>query len=103
MSDLIQHFALQTEFLSANSTKHISYKIDPRHRRREKKRFEEVWTRERRIGEGGFSEIWLEKKQQRNGEQQLRAVKVLPKSCPIDYNRELFAMAKLTKVCIFSH
>jgi hypothetical protein len=39
--------------------------------------------------------VWLEKHQ---GGEKVRTVKMLPKSCLVDYNREIFAMAKLAEV-----
>jgi len=93
ISDLIDHYKLETEF-DSNYTKHFTYQTNSTNRRH-RQRIEKTWFRDRKIGEGGFSQVWLEKEQ--DGKE-LRAVKVLKKSIPLDYNRELLAMARLSKV-----
>ena len=86
-------FRSETEF-HHGSTKHFTYAID-RMRGRKPVRHENTWFRAGKIGEGGFSRVYLEK-ELKSG--QLRAVKVVKKSLPVDYNRELLAMARLSKV-----
>ena len=54
-----------------------------------------VWTRCEELGRGSFGVVWLEKA--RDGER--RALKEVEKKyLNFDYNRELLAMAKLSKV-----
>jgi serine/threonine protein kinase len=61
----------------------------------------EAWLRVRKIGEGGFGSVWLEKKRS-TGE--LRAVKkiYLEKSRNFPYARELNALIKVCSVSSFS-
>ncbi|KAL4902202.1 hypothetical protein BDW74DRAFT_65635 [Aspergillus multicolor] len=67
--------------------------------RRRKK--EELWQRQRFLEHGGFGTVWLEKCTNGASESKLRAVKNVSKtSCsapPIDYTRELEAIAKFSQ------
>jgi len=57
---------------------------------------EKRWTKQKDLGFGGFGEVWLEKNQFGG----TRAVKGVKKnrSADVDYDKELLAMAKLSKV-----
>lgn len=60
----------------------------------------EKWRRVKKLGEGGYGAVWLE----RNEEGQLRAVKQIPKEegWQDKFNeRELLAMTKLCEVMLF--
>jgi hypothetical protein len=52
------------------------------------------WYRERELGHGSFGIVFL----QRSEKGEIRAVKEIAKHGKINYNPELMAMAKLTKV-----
>jgi hypothetical protein len=52
------------------------------------------WYRVRELGNGGFGTVWLEMSETH----ELRAVKTISKGPGWDYNRQLKAMAELTKV-----
>jgi hypothetical protein len=57
---------------------------------------EKRWTKQKDLGFGGFGEVWLEKNQFGS----TRAVKGTKKnwSASVNYDKELLAMAKLSKV-----
>jgi hypothetical protein len=95
VSDLVEHFKLDTYFL-ADLTQHTFYESDPSKGRR-KLRVDRKWRRDKKLGNGAFGVVWLEV--EHNGEK--RAVKEIKKSqmAPkFDYRKELLAMAKLSKV-----
>jgi hypothetical protein len=52
------------------------------------------WYRGKELGRGSFGTVYLE----RSEKGEIRVVKVIAKHGKIDYNRELMAMAILTKV-----
>ncbi len=64
---------------------------------------QEVWKREKRIGEGGSGIVWLETcvRGQEPGKDKLRAVKVIPiregQSTVAEFARELEALAKFSQ------
>jgi hypothetical protein len=93
-SDLIEHFKLETQFLPEYVEHHLS---DPVHGNASQR-----WSRERILGQGGFGTVWLE--EEKSGK--LRAVKEVSKyameKSSVDYQKELIALAKLSKVR-FSH
>jgi hypothetical protein len=66
----------------------------------------ELWYREKKIGSGGFSTVWLESTKLPNSKKRLRAVKQLPavkskQKLAKQYTRELEAIAMFShrKVC----
>jgi hypothetical protein len=95
--DLVEHFRFDAEF-SNNCVKHVFLKSD-RIRGLRKVKVVETWRREKKIGEGGFGNVWLEVEDEKATQ---RAVKQIQKtritSSRIDYQRELLAMATLSKV-----
>lgn len=97
ISDLIDHFKLDTQFYD-NYTQHIFRQSDSARGQRRVK-VKKRWYRRDKIGQGGFGTVWREEEQA--GE--VRAVKEIPRQGPlqsrIDYQKELLAMAKLSKVC----
>ena len=67
-----------------------------------KVKVEERWCKERRIGNEGFGDIWLEIQKEQDRATASRAVKVIRKhrmeDLNIDNRRELLALAKLSRV-----
>jgi hypothetical protein len=109
VSDLIRDSRLETFFLPDCSveTVHTSRESDITSRRRVVARSEH-WKRLSKIGGGAYGSVWLEKcikdSHQRNIHA-LRAVKQIDLDSrlgPIDYNRELEAIAKFShaRVCV---
>lgn len=98
VSDLVDHFKLETQLLS-DHTLHIVPISRPAHGRR-KVRQEKRWTKQRAIGHGTFGEVWLE--MEHDGDK--RAIKAIKKALTshysIDYMKELLALAKLSKVFV---
>jgi hypothetical protein len=98
--DLIEHFKLDAQCDNDRTivTEHVS---DTARGMREV-RVETIWYKEKDIGHGSFGEVWLEA--QRDGGQMTatRAIKKIGKrrmkSFKIDYKRELYALAKLSRV-----
>jgi hypothetical protein len=106
ISDLIRDSRLETRFLldSAVETVHTFRESDPTSGQRLVIRLEH-WQRQKRIGKGGYGSVWLEKriKGGRSGvtdhDSPVRAVKQIDLDTrfePIDYNRELEAIAKFS-------
>ncbi|OQE13507.1 hypothetical protein PENFLA_c047G06958 [Penicillium flavigenum] len=103
--DLIRDFKLETYFLPdcTVETVHRFQESDSASGQRLVTRLEH-WRRQRRVGNGGFGSVWLEKCIQggRPGDIQdgaVRAVKQIDKDTrfgSIDYNRELEAIAKFS-------
>ena len=100
-TDLIEHFKLDVVLLP-DHTRHTFYRSDGRQNRRRVKVVKK-WIRQRELGESGRGTVWLEKDS--NGDE--RAVKEISKGfClrnRIDYKKEITAMVKLTKVCLYYH
>lgn len=96
--DLVRDSQLDTRFHS-KYTSHVYYESGPTARERVLVR-EEYWKREKYIGGGSFGTVWLEKCVKGQREVEVRAVKEIPKpqqpSRPVNYNRELEAMAKFS-------
>jgi hypothetical protein len=96
--DLVRDSRLDTLF-HPEYTKHVYYEtgLTPRQR---KTRRDECWKRKRYIGQGSYGSVWLEQCVGGQREIEFRAVKKIPKlqqpSKPIDYNRELEAIAKFS-------
>ena len=99
--DLVRDSKLETRF-HKSYTSHLYHEADPTSRQRTVARAE-YWKRERRIGRGGFSTVWLGKCVKGQGEADVRAVKQFPKPARAkDYVRELEASAKFShsRVCL---
>jgi hypothetical protein len=96
--DLVRDSRLDTQFHS-EYTQHVYYEtgLTPRQR---KTRRDEYWKWERHIGQGSYGSVQLERCVSGQREIEFRAVKKIPKlqqpSKPIDYNRELEAIAKFS-------
>lgn len=105
-SDLVQDSKLDTTLIDhdGNSVQHTLYISSHRTRRRPRK-VEETWIRREKIGSGTFGNVWLQEcvdgKNDNIG--RFRAVKEIAKrkcedgSAPIEYNRELEAIAKFSQ------
>jgi len=93
ISDLVDHFKLESEFrqdCTLEITQTLSDKRASRMVRAERK-----WIKEKDLGSGAFGDVWLEKNQHGG----TRAVKCVQKNgTGLDYYKELLAMAKLSKV-----
>src|SRR5271168_2108770 len=95
-TDLVDHFRLDAEC-------HDNFTLiySPVPGRRNAKR-EDKWSKTNALGQGSFGIVWLEENLC-EGTQNLRAVKVIIKGLgygtgfKIDYARELYAMARLTR------
>lgn len=110
LPELVRHLRLEATFQQGRTTHKLlrTRRGSPRH---------EKWTREKKIGHGGFGEVWLERKEsyaqdpraQRGPE--LRAVKCIHASLKQrDYARELEALAtfssnkdKVRRLCMGLH
>jgi hypothetical protein len=95
-SDLIDHFRLDAEY---NDDFTVIFSSVPG--RRNAKR-EDMWFKKKALGQGSFGIVWLEESLS-EGTQNLRAVKEVRKGLghgagfKIDYARELYAMARLSR------
>lgn len=99
LPDLVRDSKLETEILD-NYVVHTYYESDPISRRRVVPRVEQ-WRRRRLIGEGSYGSVWMEECIKGQRDIQVRAVKKIAAptrqhSKPIDYNRELEAIAKFS-------
>lgn len=88
--DLVDDYQINVEF-------HGDHILDiPQSRRRKPQK---QWYKVRQLGRGGFGTVWLERLKDNSS---IRAVKEVPKTTkngpPIDFTRELLAMAKFSKV-----
>jgi hypothetical protein len=101
ISDLIEHFKLETEFHQEHTVE-ITHALQ-HDRGRQRVKTETIWTRRENLGSGAFGTVWLEK----NQSGATRAVKKVSKTpfdrIGIDYHVELLALAKLSKVCDGPH
>jgi hypothetical protein len=100
LPDLVQDSKLETRFHSDGRTEHIFTETGLTAHQRTIHR-EEVWVRKRDIAVGGYGFVWQEECVAGGANAaSLRAVKRIPKgmraSRPIDYNRELEAIAKFS-------
>ena len=98
-SDLVSFFKLDAHFDPVtSSTKEILETSDPEKGLRNVRIVKE-WTRIQEIGDGTFGTVWLEHERHSKGKS--RAVKqIKKKDLPIDYDRELLALSRLSKVCL---
>ena len=101
LPDLIRDSKLETHFLPGDlvETVHTYHEPDPTSRRQISR--SEHWQRQRKIGGGGFGNVWLEKcTKGGNHDNEVRAIKQIDitgqHSGGIDYNRELEAIAKFS-------
>jgi hypothetical protein len=89
-SDLVEHFKLETQFFPEYVVHHLS---DLAHGN-----VAQTWSRRKILGQGGFGMVWLEDEKAGT----LRAVKEVRKyameKLSVDYQKELIALAKLSKV-----
>lgn len=95
--DLVQDSKLETEFLDG-STVHTFIEPYGRNRRTSRK---EYWRPERHLGRGGFGHVQLERCTTGERKDAMRAVKIInkrsgPTRKPLDFNRELEAIAKFS-------
>ncbi|KAK7426356.1 hypothetical protein QQZ08_007111 [Neonectria magnoliae] len=96
--DLVRDSQLNTRFLPGGVTQHTIYVTSNHFSRRRRVRVEEIWHRERELGNGTFGRVWLQRCASGPATGSLRAVKEMEKdsSRPVDYTRELEAMAKFS-------
>lgn len=71
-----------------DATIHENYTVHQTGHKRER------WYRERKLGEGGFGVVWLEREAATNS---CRAVKIVPSSYGPDFRRELLALEKFSR------
>ena len=97
LPDLVRDLKLETHFIPGDivETVHTYHEPDPISRQRLGSRSEH-WQRQRRIGDGGFGSMWLEKCTKGHRDIQVRAVKRMEISAHVEYNRELDAIAKFS-------
>ncbi|KAJ6127856.1 hypothetical protein N7471_009073 [Penicillium samsonianum] len=95
--DWVLDSKLETHFLPGNKheTVHTYYEQESLSQRPIKK--SEHWEREKKIGDGGFGEVWLERcTKGKNRGHVVRATKQMEVRRQIDYGRELEAIAKFS-------
>jgi hypothetical protein len=100
LPDLVRDSKLETRFTNNPYTVHTYHETDLNTKRRVVGR-EEYWHRQKPIGSGAFGHVWLEKCVNGNCGIDVRAVKEIVTDNrrglkPIDYSRELEAMAKFS-------
>lgn len=103
VSDLVRESKLRTAlYRDVNGdviTKHV-IETSGRSARQRKIRIEQQWRRTESLGEGTFGVVWKEILIAGNSETKERAVKMIrkriQKSNPMDYSRELEAIAKFS-------
>ena len=100
--DLVRDSELQVQFFP-EYTRHVSFVscLTPGQRKIRREAKEERWKREKDLGRGSFGTVWLERCLTDEGKARVRAVKEIRKSPqyskPIDYSRELEAIAKFSQ------
>jgi len=99
LPDLVRDSKLETQILDGYVV-HTYYESDPVSRKRAVPRLEH-WRRRRLIGEGSYGSVWMEECIKGQRDVQVRAVKKISALArqhakPIDYNRELEAIAKFS-------
>jgi hypothetical protein len=95
--DWVVDSKLETHFLpgAKHETVHTYYEQESVTQRPIKK--SEHWQREKKIGDGGFGEVWLEKcTKGKNHGNHVRATKEMSVRRQVDYARELEAIAKFS-------
>jgi hypothetical protein len=100
--DLVRDAKLDTRF-DDGFTKHVYFESGLER----KTRREEHWKRRNPIGRGSYGRVWLEQCVVGRRDVEFRAVKEIPKlqqsSKPIDYTREIEAIAKFSHRRVWSH
>ncbi|CAH0051188.1 unnamed protein product [Clonostachys solani] len=100
LTDLVHDSKLDTRFVEDGGVVHVSFVSTPGLRRKERK--EERWKSSRILARGSFGRVWLQECTHDNGSKSFRAVKeifkqkVANEEKPIDYTRELEAIAKFS-------
>lgn len=100
--DLVRLSQLQAQFLF-NTTLNIKYTqhielVAQSSSERRKVRKEEQWVKQRKLGEGGFGAVYLQKCIKGDKQDQLRAVKRIKKQGYANYHRELEAIALFSQL-----
>lgn len=99
LSDLVRDSKLDTTTTGNDIVRHVIEVADHISRRR-RVRQEQLWKRMESLGEGAYGEVWLEKLVGGTCHVNERAVKVIKKRTqkqrPVDYSRELEAIAKFS-------
>ncbi|PTB47211.1 hypothetical protein M441DRAFT_127916 [Trichoderma asperellum CBS 433.97] len=93
LSDIVRDWKIETEVYDAY-IKHIFYESGSSARERHIRK-EEKWKRQKRLGQGGYGTVYLEKCVQGDKQEKLRAVKMI-KSQDFKYSRELDAIIKFS-------
>lgn len=101
LPDLVRDSKIETQIIRDGYCVHTYYDSDPNSLQRAVPRLEH-WQRERDIGGGSYGSVHLEKCVRGQRDIQVRAVKkiIIPTrqhAKPIDYNRELEAIAKFSQ------
>lgn len=97
LPDLVRRSKLETQFYSdPEYTQHIE-NVPISSTKQRSVRKEEKWRKEKELGQGGFSIVWLERCIQGDSEGEVRAVKKVQKPKSSEYYSELEAIA------LFSH
>lgn len=81
MDSIVNDFKLDTTIHEDCTAHHVDHK-------------HEKWYRERKLGEGGFGVVWLEREEATNN---YRAVKIVPSFGGLDIRRELLALEKFSR------
>ncbi|VUC21224.1 unnamed protein product [Clonostachys rosea] len=103
-NDLVQDSKLDTVLIDddGSSVQHTRY-ISSNGTRRRPRKIQETWKRREKIGSGTFGKVWLHERVDGENMGRFRAVKEIAKqkrddgSVPIEYNRELEAIAKFSQ------
>lgn len=98
LPDLVKLSKLETVFNSdPDYTQHFDYAAGSRADGK-RKRVEERWKRRKRLGKGAYGIVWLEECFHGSQKGQLRAVKEISKEATGDFNKELNAIALLSRI-----
>ncbi|KAJ5513219.1 hypothetical protein N7463_002771 [Penicillium fimorum] len=98
LPDWVLDYKLETHFIpgSRHETVHTYYEQESLSQRRPIQKSVH-WRREKKIGDGGFGEVWLERCTKGNGHGRgVRALKQIQVRQQINYNRELEAIVKFS-------
>ena len=97
LPDIVRISKLDTQFFpDLQRTQHVKF-VTGNSSRERRIRKEELWSKERNLGRGGFALVWLERCVGGDDKRKLRAVKQVQKLDDSDYRRELEA------ITLFSH
>lgn len=105
--DLVRLSELRAEFLSDTAlnlkyTQHVEL-VAANAAERRKVRKVEQWVKQKKLGEGGFGLVYVQKCIVGEKKDQLRAVKRIKKQDSINYNRELEAIALFSQLKVSFH